>query len=215
MSVDRFDVSFLNTATDAELITFSKRFGESIKDHEAFQNQGKHVPGNERFMFHADTLFVVSTKAQDGGKLVKEEKERVRERIIKDFIYACQHMVMYADYHDNPKLLENPVFKLKQRAHGKTNQSLPEMPSKLTAKQEGPPGTVVITVSKCLGQGSIEIQITDNPNDEASWRSQERSYTCKTILNGLEEVKRYYVRARYHNSVGYGPWSQIISFVLT
>lgn len=215
MSIDQFDISIAKSATDGDLIQITTQFAACIKDHLAFQNLQEHVPGYDRFMAHVTKLQQVSIEAQQGGKLKKEEKEKVREDIYTDFTFAGQHAVMVARYRNDSSLLNNLLFSLKQRAYTKTAQRLPEMPTKLTAKQEGPAGTALVLVNRCLGQGSIEVQITDDPKNEASWRSLERSYTCKITVSGLELVKRYYIRARFHNAVGYGPWSQVISIVLS
>ncbi|HBA87808.1 MAG TPA: hypothetical protein DCZ75_07390 [Geobacter sp.] len=214
MTVPSFDTSSLKKLSDGDLIQQTFSFAERIKNHDAFQNLQEHVPGYDRFTNLGVALQKTSEAARYGDRLLEAEKERIREEIIRCFIFACQHAVMVATHRNAPSMLEIGIEQ-KQRAYSRSvTHSLPAMPQKLILKKGNRPGMVVATVGKESGVGSIELQFTDNPGDESSWKSLERYYNCRMEVSGLDSVKRYYFRVRYHNSVGSGPWSAVVSIVV-
>lgn len=213
MPVPKFDINFL-LLTDGDLIQKTISFADRVRGHPAFQDIQEHVPGYDRLMDLAGKLQRVSYAAQFKDTRAVAERDKIREEIITSFTFAGQHAVMVATHRNDPSLLDIGLEQ-KQRAYSKPNLKLPRQARKVTAKNIAPPGTIVIYVSKCPEMKSIEVQITDDPSNEDSWRNLEMSYNCRIIESGLDLVKRYYIRARFHNSVGYGPWSKVIDIVVS
>jgi len=214
MTVPKHDITRLAGLSDGDLIQEARSFAETIRGHRAFQNLQEQVPGADRFDTLSGILGTTSDAAKYGDKLKGVDRDNIREEILRSFTFACQHAVMMATYLNDPSLL-NIGFEMQQRSYGKSSTtSLPGQPNKVKLKG-GPKGSgfVFVTVNKIAGMGSVEVQYTENPNDESSWVSAERSYKCKIQLK-LDLVKRYYIRVRYHNSAGYGPWSAVVDIVL-
>lgn len=216
MLVPKHDLSELAKLSDGDLIQETLRFAERIRAHRAFQDLQKHVPGPDFFTELATRLGSASEAARHGDKLKAEERDKAREEIITNVIFACQHSVMMAAHHNDPSLMD-VGYELSHRTYTvkAASSTLPGQPDKIDLKA-GPKGSGIcwVSVNKIPGKGSVEVQYTENPNDESSWVSAERSYKCKVELK-LDLVKRFYVRARYHNSIGYGPWSSVTDIVLS
>ncbi|QWV94160.1 hypothetical protein KP004_02920 [Geomonas oryzisoli] len=216
MLVPKHDISELTKLSDGDLIQETLRFAERIRAHRAFQDLQKHVPGPDRLTELATKLGITSEAARYGDKLKAEERDNTRDEIITAFIFACQHSVMVATHEKDPSLMDIG-YQLSHRTYPAkpASSTLPGQPDKVDLRP-GPKGSGIfwIIVSKIAGMGSIEAQYTENPSDEASWTSVERSYLCKIELK-LDLVKRYYIRVRYHNNTGYGPWSAVTDIVLS
>ncbi|MBU5611680.1 hypothetical protein [Geomonas azotofigens] len=194
----------------------TRSFAGRIRGHAAFQDVPEHVPVADTFESLADVLGQKSNAAKYGDKLMAEERDKAREEIFTKLTFACQHSVMVATHRKDPTLMD-VGFDLSHRVYTTkpATASLPGQPSKVELKF-GPKGSGIfyVLVNRVPGMGSVEVQYTDSPNDESSWTSAERSYKCKIELK-LDLVKRYYIRARYHNNAGYGPWSSVVDIVLS
>lgn len=211
MPVPQFDTNF-SKLTDGDLFQKTISFAETVKDHPAFQNLQEHVPGYDRFMTLADMLRNASEAARYGDKLKAEERDKIREEILRSFTFAGQHVIMVAAHRNDPTLL-NIGLEQRQRVYRTAQHSLPGPPAKLFVKN-GSPGVVVAMVNRDREMASVELQITENTGNDSSWKTVDKYYTCKMEVRGLEPVKRYYFRARYHNSVGVGPWSPVVNLVV-
>lgn len=214
MTVPKHDTTRLDGLSDGDLMQETHSFAETIRGHEAFKNLQEHVPGADRFDTLEGKLGTASEAAKHGDKRKGEERDNIREEIIRSFTFACQHAVMVATYRNDPSLMDIGL-ELKHRSYAKPATATPPgQPTKVNLSS-GPKGSGIafVTVNKIAGMKSVEVQYTENPNDESSWLSAERSYTCKIQLK-LDLVKRYYVRVRFHNSAGYGPWSAVVDIVL-
>ncbi|TGU74807.1 hypothetical protein E4633_04925 [Geomonas terrae] len=216
MSVPKHELSHLWKLSDGDLMQEARTFGGRLRGHAAFQNVGPHVPVGDTFDTLADALGEKSNAAKGGGKRMVEDRDKARENIFTAFTFAGQHSVMVATHENNPSLMDIG-YELRHRTYTSKPATtiLPGQPGKVDLKP-GPKGSGIfyVVVNKCQGMGSLEVQYTDNPNDESSWKSAERSYRCKVELKG-ELVKRYYIRTRYHNNAGYGPWSAVVDIVLS
>ncbi|MBJ6752711.1 hypothetical protein [Geomonas anaerohicana] len=216
MLVPKHDLSSLTKLSDGDLIHEVRTFAGRIRGHAAFQDVGKHVPVAETFDSLADLLGQKSNAAKHGDKLMAEERDNTREEIFMKVTFACQHSVMFATYHKDPSLMD-VGYDLSHRVYTTkpATASVPGQPTKVELKP-GPKGSGIyyVLVNKVAGMGSLEVQFTETPNDESSWKSAERAYKCKVEMKG-DLVKRYYIRARYHNSAGYGPWSSVVDIVLS
>ncbi len=77
-------------------------------------------------------------------------------------------------------------------------------------------GTLNIQVSRLLGAGSYEIQITQgDPKIESNWQHALSSVTCMHILiSGLNPGQTYWLRVRGIDSNGAGVWSDPLSIIV-
>lgn len=214
MSVDQMETNF-SKLSHGDFILKLYNLADRLQDHAAFKDHPEYVPGPTTFRDLAGLLQKSVDAAAHGDKQKIEELDGVRAKSAAAITFAGQHVVMVSTYRGDPAMLNNIGLDLRHRTYSKPSNNSPGKLSKLGLKNGATSGTVVVTVNKMPGAGSIDLQITDgDPTVESSWRSLERSYQCRTEVKGLEPVKRYYFRARFHNAGGAGPWSAIVNIVV-
>lgn len=72
-------------------------------------------------------------------------------------------------------------------------------------------GQMLGSVATMPGVRSWELWMTDNPNDESSWKYYQTFFKSSNMLiTGLESGKVYYFRIRGLNSAGATPWSVVV-----
>ena len=203
--------------SDGDFILKLKSLGILFDVHPAYQTSVPvWVPGGGHFRRHADNLEqAVAAAATDKSK--DEERIGIREQGAKAINFASSYVAMYAAHHQDPGALLNLGLELKHKTYNRdASKKLPLKPTKFSAKDDEGVGNMVAFVNNGFGKGSVQLQITDQePQDEASWRTVGHFYKCRMEVKGLEPVKRYYLRARFRNAAGNGPWSDVISLVVT
>lgn len=218
MTVEQFE-TYLVDLGDGDFILRMRHFADKIESHAAYRGPPPDwVPGAGRIRGDADQLSVlVAAVAED--KQREPERAACRLRGSRDMTFATQWIVMFADHHNDPSLLENLGLELKQRSYThRTDAStrLPGRPGKLSVKNiERKSGSIAVIVSKWQGKGSVELWYCDtDPKDEAAWRKLKTSYDCRFHQDGLEPVKKYHFKARYDSPAGPGPWSDVVTLVV-
>ena len=199
-----------------EYILVLYMLAEKLRDHIAFQNLPEHVPGSPKFLDYAEQMKIAVEEAKSRDVNKGARRDWLRARSQQDITFVGQHVVMVATHRNDPTILEGTGLKLKTRSYTKTQHSdRPDRPDKLKVTNGKDPGTVVALVSRVPGPGGIELHWTDgDPADESSWRNAGMFYQCRIELKGLDSVKRYYFRVRYHTTSGVGPWSAIMDLVV-
>lgn len=172
------------------------------------------IHGAQQLREHAD-LMNEAIEAANRDKCKEVEIALAREKCARSLNFAVQYVTMFADHQNDPPLLQNLGLEFKHKIYAK-EKKLPEMPTKLVAKNEEGPGDVIVITNNGFGQkGSIDLQINEkDPTDESSWRTLDHYFNCRIEIKALEPIKKYYFRVRFRNSVGYGPWSKVVGLVV-
>jgi len=215
MSQEILDTNFTKLS-HGDYILMLYTLADKLEGHLAFQDLPEHVPGPPRFRDYAEQLTKAVEAAKYGDKHKGAERDELRARSQQDITFAAQHAVMVSVHRNDPSMLANIGLEQKQRTYTRTPTiGIPGMPSKLTVKNGSAPGTVIASVNREPGAGSIEVQYTEaDPAIEAFWKSAGMFYQCRMEVKGLESVKRYHFKVRYHGSSGAGPWSAIVNLVV-
>ena len=180
-----------------------------LEPHPAFRDHPDWVSGPLQLRQHAEAMRVAGSAAeQDETK--EAEREEARAKGEKAVYFMAQYIVMFADHHQDPTMLQNAGMDLKAKSGSRdTKKALPLKPTKFTATA-GKNGVVDVVVNHGFEKGGVEFQVAeDEPAKEASWRTHDHYYSCRFAVRGLESVKRYYIRVRFKNAAGAGPWSDI------
>ncbi len=203
--------------TDGDLIVRVRHMANILDNLDAYKTElPPWIPGGKQFREHADRLEEV-VNLPGSVKTKEEERIAVREETVKTVNFAVQYITMYSTHINDPSLLENLGLEVKHKTYSR-NRKLPGKVEKLIAKDDAEKsGAIVIQVNNGIGKkGSVELQITEgDPTDEASWRIVDYYFTCKFHVEGLEPVRRYHLRARFKNSEGNGPWSDVATVVVS
>lgn len=217
MSQELLDANF-NSLSTGDFILVLHIIAGKIAIHPSFTGPlPEYVSGAEKIMELAEQLFVLDRAAAGRDKDKMAEKKALRAESEQRLAFNANHLVMLSQHRNDPELLLNAGYELKQHKNYNKNASipLPEMPTKFTVKNGSVPGTVIAKINRSQKFGSIELQCAEaDPLAEVSWRMIDMFYQCRMEGKGLESVKRYYFRARYHNAGGIGPWSAIVTLVV-
>lgn len=202
--------------SDGDFILKLRHLAPLFESHPAYRHDGlpPWIHGGPHFREHAD-LMTEALEVAANDKTLEPAVAAARERAVKSIQYAVQYVVMYSDHQQDPTPMGTLGLEFKQKAYGK-NKNVPGKPTKYSVKNGKDSGDIIIQINNGFGsKGSVEVQMTTgDPADEGSWRLLGHYLKCKIEVSGLEPVKKYYFRARFQNTAGYGPWSDVVVLVV-
>lgn len=191
-----------------------EQLANTLEPHPAFKDAPPWVSGPIQFRQHAEAMRVAGSAAeQDEAKEAKQEAARANGQ--KAIHFSAQYLVMFADHHQAPDMLQNVGMDQKTKGGSRDiKKSLPFKPTKF-AVTAGKNGVVHVLVNHGFEKGGVEVQICEgDPTREGSWRTHDHYYSCRFEIMGLESVKKYYLRVRFKNAAGAGPWSDVETVVV-
>ena len=129
-----------------------------------------------------------------------------------------QHITMLSLYRKDPSILLNAGYELKESTPSKSAAAvhLLELTPEVSVKHDVVPESIIIMVKRPRNNASVGIQTTyGDPNLEASWENPEGVHNKSRIVQkGLEQARRIYIRARFHEDGSTGRWSQPVSIIV-
>ena len=122
---------------------------------------------------------------------------------------------------NDPGILDSG-FPFKQKSMiGKSRVSLLDIVPDLTvrylyANKAIVPETAVVVMKRARNNAVVELQVTENANDEASWRRYGEGMfnESRVELRGLQSTKVVYLRSRYHEKGATSHWSPVVSILI-
>jgi len=213
--LERYHID-LSDMSDGDVILTFKDFAGRCERHPAFRDGFPVcVPGPEHYTDLAESLTqIVMAGHQD--KNTEQQKLAIRERGVRSMTFTTQYIVMFSDHHNDPSLLNDLGLELMRRTSYKKMRQAPPVPSRLQVKDLPEPGAISVSVSNRPSKGSVEVQVNEvSPTSEESWRRLGNYYQCRFTARGLDSVKKYYVRVRFDTSAGPGPWSEVVTVVVS
>ena len=213
---DPFDHSYENQAVNDLIITV-KYAVEKQKGHVAFQGEvSEYVSRPDKL-----TALVTDLEAARDAAL-SHERDKVAQQdalmltCVKALRFNAQHVAMVSLHRNDPSILNGAGYYFKQQPVVKTKVSLLDLVPVVSAKHGSAPQWIIAVLKRAKSKAIVELQITENPNDEQSWRrTGEGTYTRSRVdLRDLESAKRIYLRARYHEDGNVGRWSLPISIIV-
>lgn len=216
MSQEILDSNFSMLSTGDFILTLHS-IADKVAGHPSFTGPcPEYVSGSEKLMQLAERLFVLDQAAAGGDKDKTAEKKALRAESEQCLAFNASHLVMLSLHRKEPELLHHAGYEFKHKSYNRNPSStLPDMPTRFTVKNGPVSGTVLASINRSPNVGSIELQFTEaDPLVEGSWRTIGMFYKCRMQGKGLDSIKKYHFRARYHNAVGTGPWSAVVTHVV-
>lgn len=210
-----YDIN-LSGMSHGDVIFKFRDFADRWERHAACQGAPDCVPRPSLFRELADQLSKALADEVD-NKEMDDLITELREKGRRAMIFAGQFTVMFSDHHRDPNLLNGLGLDIKTRTYHKADHAaLPPVVSKFTVEDLRESGAILVKVSGRPRIGSVEVQVTEgSPLDESSWKRVGNFYESRFEVKGLEPVRKYYVRTRFDAPAGPGPWSQILTIVVS
>jgi hypothetical protein len=213
---DPFDHSYEDQAVN-DLIATGKYVVEKQKGHLAFQGElSEYVTPPDRLTELITQLETARDGAIGRAPEMLAQQDAVRAKVVKALRFNAQHVCMFSQHRNDSSQLNEAGYDFKQHASLKVKVNLLDLLPGLSVKHGVGPGSVIVIIKRARSKASIELQMTETPNDEQSWkRTGEGTYSRARIeLRDLEPTKRLYFRARYHEDGAAGHWCAPISIIV-
>lgn len=219
---DLFDLN-LNGYSINDFIVFLNILAEKTETHSALKEYPEYFSSPEKLRGQATLLGQLRDASANGDRGKKAEKLAVWEETKLAVIMNAQHITMLSLHRNDPSILLNTGYSLKQKHSGKSTSSsstdlLAETPGlalKYVQSGSGPvAGSFTVHITRAKNKASTELQMSDKPSDESSWNSQGIYAKARIDYKGQQSEKRLYFRARYHHDGGVGPWSQVVNILV-
>ena len=198
-----------------DFIVEMQHAADKQETHEAFQGQlPEYVTKAARLREIADELGKARDAAAGGDRDRSAEKKALLAAGQLALSMNANHITMLSLARNNPGLLANCGYELKQKSSNKSVNLLDFAPE-VFAKHGNVSGALVVMAKRAKSSANIELQVTDqDPTIEASWRSLGMYNRSRIELKGLEPAKKLYFRARYHEDGNVGNWSSPVCIIV-
>lgn len=134
---------------------------------------------------------------------------------IKALDINAHHIISLSIHHDDASILDSG-YPLKQKSVARSSVSLLDFVPELTVKylyanKAIVPEAALLAMKRVRNNAVVELQVSENPNDEASWRRfGEGMYNESRVeMRGLPSTRWLYLRGRYHEKGATGHWSPV------
>lgn len=216
------DLNF-NQHSINDFIVRVNTIADKTETHAALKDYPEYYSGPDKLRAKAALLGQLRDASANGDRGKKAEKMAVWEETKLAVVMNGHHITMLSLYRNDPSILLNTGFDLKQKHSGKSTSAsstdlLAETPGlalKYLQSGSGPvAGAFTVHITRAKNKASTELQMSDNPSDESSWNSQGIYAKARIDYKGQQSEKRLYFRARYHHDGGVGPWSQVVNILV-
>jgi hypothetical protein len=189
---------------------------DRLETHPAFKDeQPEYVTKSPRLRQMADELGKACDAAAGGDRDRSAEKKALLAAGQLGLSMNANHIVMLSLARNDPGILANCGYELKQRSGSKQVSNLLDLSPEVFAKHGSVSGVVIVLAKRKKSTASVELQMTDqDPTVETSWSSQGMYTKSRIELKGLEPTKRLHLRARYHEDGSAGRWSSPASIIV-
>lgn len=212
------ETSNLSGLSINDLIVAIDHMAEKAETHVAFQGEVPEYVSKSPRLREISSGLGHARDAAAGHDLnaTAEKKSKIASGLLALFMNA-QHITMLSLTRNDPGILHNAGFELKQKGGSKTTtlNLLDLEPDVFPKHVPRVSGSVILLVKRAKQNAAIELQMTDQePNLEASWGNVGMFTKSRIELKGLEPAKKIYFRARYHEDGGMGRWSSVVSLII-
>ncbi|GAW65849.1 fibronectin type III domain-containing protein [Geoanaerobacter pelophilus] len=213
----------LNGYSINDFIVFVNTMADKTETHPALKEYPEYFTSPEKLREKAALLGQLRDASANGDREKKAEKMAAWEETKLAVIMNGKHITMLSLHRKDPSILLNTGFNLKQKHSGKPTSTsstdlLAETPGlalRYVQSGSGPiAGAFTVIITKAKNRANTELQMSDNPSDEFSWKSQGIYAKARIEYKGQQSEKRLYFRARYHQEGGVSPWSQAVNILV-
>lgn len=213
---DPFDHSYEGESVN-DLIVSLKLAAEKQKGHSAFQGElPEYVTRPDKLMELTHELELARDAAIGRAPEMLAQQDAVVAKVVKALRFNSHHLLLVSQHRNDPNALNEGGYLLKQHPAARVKVNLLDQVPRLSVKHGQGPGSVTVIVKRAKSKAIIELQMTETPNDEQSWkRTGEGTYGRSRIeLRDLEPAKKLYFRARYHEEGAAGHWCAPVSIIV-
>jgi hypothetical protein len=200
-----------------DLIIFTYHAAEKGQNHVAFQGPlADYVTSPPKLKGFADALGVARDAASGHDVDRMAEQKTLMDEVILALDHNSYHIILLSDHHKDPSMLLNAGYEMKP-PRTKVKLNLLDMVPGLQLKHlAGVAGALLVHLARAKNNAGVELQVTQTPDDEASWkRVSEGIYNRSRFeIRGLEQTRRLYFRARYHEGGGVGSWCPPVCIIV-
>ena len=215
--VDPFSRSYHDYSVN-DLIVFTNHAADKAETHVAFQGAvSDYVTMPPQLREMANELGVARDAAAGHDDNRVAEQNALMETTIRALDHNSYHIALLAVHRKDPDILLNSAFETKPPKTSKGKINLLDLVPGLSAKHlKGVEGAIYLAFKREKPNAVFELQMTETPDDEASWRRvDEGTYNRSRVeLRGLQPTRRLYFRVRYHEGGAVGAWSQPVSIIV-
>ena len=201
-----------------DLIVYANHAAEKGATHVAFQGPvSDYVTLPPKLREIADALSVARDAAAGHDDNRMAEQKALAEIVIRALDHNSYHVILLADHHKDPSILQNAGYETKPPKTSKMKLHLVDLIPGLNLKHlKGVSGALTVALARAHTNASVELQMTETPDDEASWRrvSDGIYNTSRFELRGYQQAKKLYFRARYHEAGAVGAWCQPVCIII-
>lgn len=204
-----------------DFIAFMLILADKSESHPVLKDVSvEYYTGHEKLREMAGNLGRLRDAAANGDKEMKAEKLAAWEKCKLAISMNAQHITMLSLHRNDPGILYNTGYPLKQKSPSvkpavNLLEEIPQLSVKHAQSPSGPvSGAIIIILSRPRTTAPFELQRTENPADESSWRGLGIHTKSRIEYKGLESATRVYFRARYALDGSTGKWSPVASIIV-
>ncbi|GFO67832.1 hypothetical protein GMLC_14110 [Geomonas limicola] len=208
---DPFERSYHDQGVN-DLIFSVNHFAEKAEGHVAFQGPlSEYVSPSTRLREYAVNL----ENARNSGN--NAELDRLVPQVVQALDFNADHVVRVSEYRNDASILHNAGYDFKTQHSIKVKVNLLDLVPELSLKHlENVSGGYTIVVKKAKNGAVVELQCTETPDVEDSWKGigDGTFNKSRAEIRGGEPTKRIYVRGRYHEDGRAGRWCTPVNIIL-
>jgi hypothetical protein len=215
---DPFDRGYHDSPVN-DLIVLARHLADRGESHVAFQGTlPEWVTPPPKLREMADALGVARDAAFGHDDVRLAEQKTLMEALIKAVDQNSYQIIMLSNHRNDPAILLNGGYELKPVKLGrKAKLNLLDMIPELRMEHlVGVTGGVLAVLKRATKNAICELQMTETPDDESSWRKFGEGIfnSSRCELRGNKPTAKLYFRTRYHDGGLAGAWSQPVSIII-
>ena len=155
-----------------DLIVFTYHAAEKGETHVAFQGPlADYVTPPPMLRGIADALGLARDAAAGHDDARVAEQQALMDTIIQALDNNSYHIILLSAHRKDPSILQNAGYDFKQPKINKGKIHLLDLIPGLQLKHLlGVAGALLVILARAKSSASVELQMTETPDDEASWQ---------------------------------------------
>ncbi|HBG03965.1 MAG: hypothetical protein A2075_14365 [Geobacteraceae bacterium GWC2_58_44] len=216
MKQRRIKREYRQRSSPAKFLTFCKKVKLSLTDNPNYPDLtwGANTTLRQKYFEKVDGLEVSCHLASNGDRLLIRE----RDKLIQEIILTLDEIASFLEAASirNPDALFSTGFSVTQERRSSHRIRLAlTAPTDFTVVNSGERGKAVGSASSMPGAYNQEIHINKrDPSVEEDWFHKAIFADVDMKMENLEPGNTFF-RMRHHGPDGPGPWSAIVSTMLT
>jgi hypothetical protein len=217
MQLKRIKRDYRHQRSPGRFLSFNKKVKLCLTDNPNYPDSiwGANATLLLKYFGEVDSLEVSCHMAGNGDRLLIRQRDRLMEEIILTLDEIASFLEAASTR--NPDALLSTGFSISQERRSPSRTRLPLMASSdFAVVNTVDQGKAVGSASSIPGAFNLEIQLNKrDPSMEADWSHKEMYPDPSNMLMENLDPGNTFFRARPHGPNGAGPWSGIVSTLIT